>query len=137
MERIWSKAEEQVSARAHTWNDTHQSLHFSYVTYNTLISSVLSYIWQLVEPTDEVLRVERLALKKLVLGPGMWVKPCDLWRLHDGWGFSLQFRSTMHKSIAAVLRVALTVAQDYREKARRLRAVLQHGTLLNRDTKWA
>ncbi|MFM7980972.1 MAG: hypothetical protein ACKPKO_16815, partial [Candidatus Fonsibacter sp.] len=78
------------------------------------------YIWQLAPPSYDVLAAESKALAKLVPGPGMWVTKHDLWRLKDGWGYSNQFNSIYHKSCAAAVRLALTVARNFKIKCREL-----------------
>ena len=104
--------------------------------YNSFVSSLLSYIWQLSTPNSCGRKAEWKALNRLVPGPGCWVQPRDLWRLQAAWGFSAQFTSLHHRALAVAVRVGLATARDFRRKAREMREALNNIDLIGKRAYW-
>ncbi len=71
---------------------------------NTFVVSVLSYIWQLEDPTDELLKVEQEVLFKFTSGPVHWRTTADLVRLRLHFGLPTASKSVKLSAIAAKLR---------------------------------
>ena len=120
----WHKASDKFLQRAITWRAAGQGLHHACTAYNTFVVTVLSHLWQLTPPHPELLRLEKLALARLLPGPGNWTQPCDLWMLQLTWVFSNKMISIHYKSLAAAVRVCLTTAPDFRKVARELRQAM-------------
>ena len=57
---IWEKATDKFRARADTWKEANQGLHHACLIYNSFVSSVMSYLWQLSAPNHRA----RVAEKK-------------------------------------------------------------------------
>ena len=133
---LWKKALDKFQNRVMSWQSAQLSLHQACLSYNTFIVTVLSYLWQLSSPPQDVRALESLALRKLAPGPGNWILPSDLWLLRTGWGYSNRFVSPHHKALAASVRVCLTDAIDYKEKSNTLRWLLGATAEITNKVAW-
>ncbi|MFM7977801.1 MAG: hypothetical protein ACKPKO_00665, partial [Candidatus Fonsibacter sp.] len=127
-----SKFENRILA----WSSSQLGLNHASLAYNTFAATVLSYLWQLAEPHGDAYKLERMAARKLVPGPGQWIQPCDLWTLREGWGFNCRFISIKYKALAAAVRVCMMEASDFKHKHTRLRDLVHASNELVVRSKW-
>ena len=72
---MWAKALGKAQQRATEWTQKHPGMMFTILAHNQYIASVLSYIGQLVPPSNEVVRSFEKIVCKLLTGPGNWITP--------------------------------------------------------------
>lgn len=75
----WDKACGRFRERISGWAWSSLGLHFAAAAYTTCALPPLAFTAQIAGPTDELLLVERWALRRAAPGPGKWVLPSDLW----------------------------------------------------------
>ena len=102
----WSKATDKFLKRATLWGLQGTGLHVGTAAYNTFAVSVLSFIAQLEDPTDEVRQAESKAIRKIASGPFNWISLDDAWFLKEGYGQTESFVSIDTLAKASQLRVA-------------------------------
>ena len=83
----------------------HLGLQLNANIYRTFCCSLFSFLWQLEEPPEEVLNLEAWALRRLVPGPGNWIRPADLCQLKTKFGLPIEFPSFRHMALATKMRV--------------------------------
>jgi len=89
----WNPALQKFKERVQGWNWSELGLFFATVAYNTYALSVMAFTSQVSFPTEQVLEVERWALRRAAPGPGNWAVPIDLWSLKIHYGMPSAFRS--------------------------------------------
>ena len=116
-QKSWLNAHDLFQKRVLTWTSLHLGLQLNARIYRTFCCSVLSFLWQLEEVPTDVLDTEVWALRRLVPGPGNWVRPVDLSHLQHRYGHPFNFASFHHMSLAAKLRILAYEPQlDFEER---------------------
>ena len=77
----WFKATDKFLKRATLWGLQGTSVHVGIAAYSTFAVSVLSFIAQLEDPTDEVRQAESKAISEIVSGPFNWISLDAAWFL--------------------------------------------------------
>ena len=111
----WEKPMSKYEQALHHWSALKLGLFMNTLAYNIHIVTLLEYVAQLHEVTDEIGNLELWAFRRLAPGPGNWVMPNDLENLRS-LGLTVQFRSVSHTARAAKLRICATVAKDTKSK---------------------
>ena len=100
----WKGALAKFQDRIRDWPWSKLGLHFATTVYNTYAMSVLGFIAQIANPTEQTRKVEAAGLRRAAPGPGNWATPTDLWNLHQ-LGMPRPFRSLEVMAKAAKLRL--------------------------------
>jgi hypothetical protein len=74
----WSKPLQKFKARVEHWAALKLGIGMNIIVFNTYIVTVLEYVAQLLEVTEEVKFAMSWALRKLAPGPGNWISQRDL-----------------------------------------------------------
>ena len=100
----WKKASQKFQSRVVSWASLHLGMYMNAQIYRSLCMSVLSFLGQLEEIPDEVMKLEPWALRQLAPGPGNWIRTTDLFHLRK-YGHPFAFQSFQLTALAAKLRV--------------------------------
>ena len=111
----WSKPLQKFKARVDHWAALKLGIGLNIIVFNTYIITVLEYVAQLLEVTEEVQLAMSWALRKLGPGPGTRISQRDLENLKS-FGFKNEFKTIALTARAAKLRVVEPVAADVTQK---------------------
>ena len=116
----WTKPFAKYQERACLWRLPSVGLNLAALVYNTVVVSVLSFVWQLSDPPDDLLDVEQRILLDIAPGPYQWILPSDLIRLKQVYGMPYSFRSIRLSALSTKLRVFKSEPYDWEARARQL-----------------
>ena len=104
--QLWDKPLAKLMQRATLWAQQPLGLHLQARTHNVFGVSVLAFVAQLAQVTDEAQREAERAMIRWAPGPGTWCVAQDLWYLKELCGLPVAFASLKVQAWAAKIRVA-------------------------------
>ena len=102
-ESMWSKSLGKVQKRIAEWAQIHPGMMYTILAHNHFIAPIISYIAQLVPPSNEVVHFFDTVVYKLFPGPGNWITTA-LARSLRNIGFSAELVDPTLTSQASMLR---------------------------------
>ena len=106
----WTKPVQKYCERSQQWALANWGLALSARLYNTFVISVISFIWQLEKPPEEIMTKETQSLKRMSPGPFQWILAQDLYSLKETFGMPMSFKSIEYSALAAKARIY--IAED-------------------------
>jgi len=103
----WDRAIASLRARMDMWPWSQLGMQYATHAYNVFAFSVMGFVAQLENPSDQALAAEREAVARVAPGPYNWNVPEDMWRLQQSFGFPFRVKSLSHMAKAAQIRVIL------------------------------
>ena len=140
-EKSWDKPMLKYGEAAEQWCKQALGLQYAALAYNTFAMSVLSFVCQLERPPARLLDKEKAVLRKVVVGPGEWAIPSDLWFLKENFSQARSFRCVEILAFASQVRVAkcenaANGGLKVLAKSRELKHVLDSADFLDRRQLW-
>ena len=120
----WDKPVRKYHQRAKDWSAMHLGLFYNTQVYRTFVVSVLSFVMQLMDDPPDLGEHFAQVVRLLAPGPGNWISLADASHLEKGFGFHGSFQNPCWTSLAAKMRVAVTVANDHHTKAVELESLI-------------
>ena len=102
------------------WCDLHVGTLLQLKVHKTFLLPILTFVLQLLPPSDEVARLEQISLHKILSGPGNWILLSDAQNLKSAWGFPIEFPSITFLEAAVKIRVWVQAAKDAEAKCKQL-----------------
>ena len=89
---------------------------------------ILTFVLQLLPPSDEVARLEQISLHKILSDPGNWILLSDAQNLKSAWGFPIEFPNITLLEVAVRIRVWVQAAKDAEVKCKQLERIWFNAT---------
>ena len=102
------------------WCDLHVGTLLQLKVHRIFLLPILTFVLQLLPPSDEVARLEQISLHKILSGPGNWILLSDAQNLKSAWGFPIEFPNLTLLEVAVKVRVWVQTAKDAEVKCKQL-----------------